>query len=207
MIYDARKLLDDRGYTKTESILNEWNYVKEWIGAEYAASKKAIKGLKGAAFSAATMCVSHNAPLDMLMYYDARPCGWNGMFNTDFVYEPLKGYFPFWMYNKLYLQDYSVFSESLDKTVYAAAAGSENGNGAVMVTYFDDDAKEKNKIVEIAFNGIKGEKTLEFYLLDEDNDATLVKTEQINNEISNIQLEMSLYSTYLIQIKDDELEK
>ena len=27
---ETRKVLDDFGYTETESILNEWNYVRGW---------------------------------------------------------------------------------------------------------------------------------------------------------------------------------
>ena len=59
--------------------------------------------MKGAAFTGAVMSALQNNPdVDMLMYYDARPCGMNGLFNTDFVNECLKGYYPFRMFNELY---------------------------------------------------------------------------------------------------------
>ena len=96
----ARKLLDMYGFTETESILNEWNYVKGWIGEEWIYSLKTEKSLKGSAFIAATICMAQYEKLDHLMFYDARPCGMNSMFNTDFVFERLKGYYPFYMFHK-----------------------------------------------------------------------------------------------------------
>ena len=98
----ARKLMDEAGYTEAESILNEWNYVKGWVGDEWIYSLKMEKGLKGASFIAANMLMAQNEPLDILMYYDARPCGMNGMYSTDLVCNTLKGYHPFHMFNKLF---------------------------------------------------------------------------------------------------------
>ena len=98
----ARRLLDQYGFTRTESILNEWNYVKSFHGDEWLYSLRMEKSLKGAAFIGAVMCTCQKLPLDMLMYYDARPCGMNGMFSTDFVCDRLKGYYPFYMFNALY---------------------------------------------------------------------------------------------------------
>ena len=51
-----RELLDSYGFTKTESILNEWNYVRSFCGDDWLYSLKAEKGLKGASFTTAVMC-------------------------------------------------------------------------------------------------------------------------------------------------------
>ena len=55
---------------------------------------------KGASFVAATMIDCQSAPLDHLMYYDARPNGMNGMFSPSSL-EPMKGYYPFYAWSKL----------------------------------------------------------------------------------------------------------
>lgn len=91
----VRTLLDKHGFQSTESILNEWNYVRGWTGDDWLYSLKTEKGLKGASFITAVMCACQFVPLDMLMYYDARPCAMNGLFCTDWVCECLKGYYPF----------------------------------------------------------------------------------------------------------------
>ena len=50
----ARQRLDQVGFTETESILNEWNYVKGWHGNDWLYSLKTMKNLKGSAFIAST---------------------------------------------------------------------------------------------------------------------------------------------------------
>jgi len=99
---DARKMMDDCGFAKAESILNEWNYVKGWTD-DWVYSLEVERGRfnqKGAAFVAATMIDCQSAPLDHLMYYDARPVGMNGLFEYTSL-EPLKGYYPFYAWTRL----------------------------------------------------------------------------------------------------------
>lgn len=98
-----RKMLDDAGYVKTESILDEWNYVKGW-GDDWVHSVEVESGRfnqKGAAFIAAAMVDCQYAPVDMLMYYDARiGTAMNGMFDATTLW-PKKGYYPFYAWSKL----------------------------------------------------------------------------------------------------------
>ena len=79
-----RAMMDKYGYADCESLLNEWNYVKGWTD-DWPYSLEVERGAfnqKGAAFVAATMIDCQvAAPLDHLMYYDARPFGMNGMFS------------------------------------------------------------------------------------------------------------------------------
>ena len=85
----AKEMLIKYGYKETETILNEWNYVRDWSNRlEYV---QTIHGMKGAAYVAATMCaVQNSGNLDMLMYYDARQATpWNGMFDF-YTQKPLK---------------------------------------------------------------------------------------------------------------------
>ncbi len=191
-----REILDKYGFTETESILNEWNYVAGWEGDDWLYSLKSIKGLKGASFTAAVMCEGQYSSLDMLMYYDARPGAMNGLFCTDWVCENLKGYYPFKMFNELYKKGCAIRVEN-DEAIYVAAAKNEYET-SIMLTYFDNDEKERVVDVEIILEGSHNERIAEIYLLDENNNMEIVESKVVKGEIK---LKISLFSTVLISLK------
>ena len=184
----------------TELILNEWNYVRSWQGDAYSYGMHAIKGLKGSSFIAGCMCVGQQSKLDHLMYYDARPCGWNGMFDTDFL-TPLKGYYPFKMFSQLYRMGNCVSAVSDDSQLYSVAALG-NGEAGIMVTNFidDDDAPAKDVQIDFANLPFSGPVQVEYYLLDETHDMELVRSEKISATEFSSYLNIPLYSTYFINI-------
>ena len=98
-----RKMMDEKGFAATESILNEWNYVKGWTD-DFVHSLEVESGRfnqKGAAFIAAAMVDCQSAPLDMLMFYDARVgCAMNNIFDFTTLW-PKKGYYPFYAWSKM----------------------------------------------------------------------------------------------------------
>ena len=195
----TRKVLDSYGLQDTESILDEWNYVKGWCGDEWLYSLRQEKGIKGAAFIASAMCSCQYEPLDMLMYYDARPCGMNGMFNTDFVCDCLKGYYPFRMFNELYKLKNCVKAESDNVNIKACAAVSEDGeNAAVMISYFDDNDNAPQEKIELDINGLPDLTNVQIYILDETHDMELIRSEKIVGE--KLSLDMPLFTTYLIKL-------
>ena len=198
----AREILDSYGLTECESHLNEWNYVRGWEGDDWIYSLHQMKNHKGAAFIAATMLMSQSEPLDMLMYYDARRGGMNGMFDTDIISILLKGYYPFYMFNCLYAQKNQVeatVSEADDVWV-AAALGDE---GAVMATYYnDDDNAPAEKEVKVTFKNVKAPHgvRLEYYLHGKDNDCELLREEIFTAEQFSAYVKMPLNSTYLFKV-------
>lgn len=174
-----RNMLDEYGYPDTESILNEWNYIQSWDNFNY--SVKQIIGIKGAAFTAACMCMcQNNTSVDMLMYYDARPSAYDGLFDF-YTLEPLKGYYPFRMFNELYRLGTACKCEVDGKELYAAAAKDEDKN-AVMLSYYTDD-DTCTEPFDIVLNFESGAECYELLLLDKDRDAesigTVKKGEQI----------------------------
>ena len=163
----AKQLLIKYGYKDTETILNEWNYVRDWGNRlEYV---QTIHEMKGAAYVAATMCaVQNSGNLDMLMYYDARLyTPWNGMFDF-YTQKPLKGYYPFKMFSSLYKLKNQTKCESDDKDIIATSA-TDNEKCAAMITYYALDEGE-DKTVKIN----TGISSMKCYLLDEENDMTEV---------------------------------
>jgi hypothetical protein len=130
---------------------------------------KHILSIKGAAFTAANMCGGQNdTSIDMLMYYDARPSAYNGLFDY-YTNEPLKGYYPFKMFNELYKLGAAYRCKTDAAGIYAAAA--KNGeDAAVMITYFtDDDACTEERELLLDFDG--GAACYEMLLLDSHRDC------------------------------------
>ena len=193
-------VVNANGFEGVESILNEWNYVKGWIGDEWVYSLKAEKSLKGSAFIAAVMCMAQYEAVDNLMFYDARPSGMNSMFCTDFVCDRLKGYYPFYMFNQLYQGDGAVEVEHESADVWAAAATGEES--AVMLSYFTDDDTAPEKTVKVEFTGVENPNgvRLEYYCLDGEHDCELVREEIFTAQEFAAYIKMPRWSSYLLKI-------
>ena len=165
-----RAKLDEYGFVETESILNEWNYIKSWD--EFIYSVKQIISLKGAAFTAACMCGFQNdTSVDMLMYYDARPSKFNGLFDY-YTNEPLKGYYPFKMFDVLYRMGEACKCEKEDSDIYAAAAKCGDESSVMISRYTDDDSCIGIKKLKLEILG--GAKCYEMFVLDEAKNAESV---------------------------------
>ena len=197
----TRQMLDSLGYTQTESICNEWNYVKGWKGDEFVYSKKSIKGVKGPSYTLSVMCDCQYDSVDMLMYYDARPGGFNGLFATDFVSEVLKGYYPFKMFNELYKLG-NCSSIQLDANLHGCAA-VDGRKAALTFTYFVDEDTAPAEDVKISFAGFAGENGVKasYYVLDENHDLELVKEEFFGAESYATVLKTELFTSYLILLE------
>lgn len=188
-----RKLLEKYGYTESESILNEWNYVRGW-GDAYIYSIKTIISMKGAAFTASAMLSAQNAPIDMLMYYDARPCVLNGMWDF-YTMEPLKGYYPFLMFSELYNLGNAAVVDNAVKDIKAVAAVSEAGQAVMLSYYSDDDESTEVKEFELALSGMTSDKVIIEVL---DLEHTMTKSEAVTTN-GRIKLTMMKNSVVLIK--------
>ena len=164
-----RKLLDENGYRETESILDEWNYVRDW-SANFTYSIHQIIGLKGAAFGAAMMIRCQDAPLDMLMYYDARPTVFNGLFGY-YDYAPLKTYHVFAAWAKLARLGTQIKVDVKGRRGISAT-GATDGKGRIgimIARFFEEDDLPGEVPLTLKVKGVdlRGAK---LYLLDEKHD-------------------------------------
>ena len=161
-----RKLLEKYGYGKVESILNEWNYVRCWT-KEFVYSIKQIISIKGAAFTAACMSILQNNPdVDMLMYYDARPTAFNGLWDM-YAYEELRGYYPFYIFANLYDLGTQVENVSDDENVYVVGARNGDKVGA-MITYYAENDNLNSEKIEVSVEGFDMSNA-KIYIVDETN--------------------------------------
>jgi len=194
----VRSKLDAAGFTGTESILNEYNYVKGWTEL-FIYSIRQIIGIKGAAFTAGCMCGCQNAGLDMLMYYDARPTPFNGIFDY-YTLEPLKGYYPFAAFNELYKLGTQYASSSDDSDVFITCAGNSEGKRAVMAVYYTDDDKAKSRGVTLSGDDFS---KYSFRLLDKHLDLEEISIAA--DADGSIQIELLPNSVLLAEKKQQEL--
>jgi len=202
----TRDMLDKYGYTGTETNCNEWNYVRGWVGDDWIYSLKAEKSLKGASFIAGTMCACQYAPVDMLMYYDARPGGMNGMFSTDIISVILKGYYPFKMFNELYKLGTAAEVQTEGNAFAAAAVNGDRA--AVMLTHYSDEDNAPAEWFKVNLRGfIPGEGKAvraEVYLLDNDHDMELVREEIFTGDAYAPVLNIPHCGTVLIKLERTE---
>lgn len=173
-VREANKIFERCGYGNAETYLNEWNYVKGWLGNEWIYTIESEQGIKGAAYVTAVMCACQKEKLDGLMYYDARPsCAMNGMF--DELLRPRKTYYAIKAFGELLRAGNEVFSEIDGEDIYACAASGKNENGKeeslALISYFSDEESLAPKEVTLDFTGLATGKTKgEIYLLDGEND-------------------------------------
>ena len=201
LIRKYRALLDENGYEKSESILNEWNYVRGWIGDDWIYSLKTEKSLKGSSFIASVMCIGQAEALDMLMYYDARPCGMNGMFKTDMVCEKLKGYYPFYMFNQLYKLGNAVATGIDDENIYAAAAKSDTEAAIMLTRYNDEEIPSDNVKIDLCSFGDNNGTEIEIFVLDEARDLESTFKAIYYGDRFTVELPAPNYTSYLIKLK------
>ena len=197
----VRALLDKYGFTATESILNEWNYVRGWEGDDWIYSLRTEKSLKGAAFIAATMLACQKIPLDNLMFYDARPGGMNSLFATDCVAECLKGYYPFLMFNKLYSLRQELTVQSDHPVIYICAAGKPD-QAAVMLTHYADDDSQTPLPTRVSLDGLQTDKTTQvtISLLDETHNSEEIQRFALLGSHVEVYLTLPLHTTALIEL-------
>lgn len=168
---NIRKLLTEHGYENAESILDEWNYIKNWSDM-YQYSINVIHGMKGAAFVASMITAGQKSPnVDMMMYYCTMYNTWCGAFDM-YTYERLKGYYPLMWYGKFYDMDAEIRCEADPENIYSLCGVDKDNKILCMLTnYSDENETEKHISLDFGKNG-----RYEIYLLDETHDAQLVNT-------------------------------
>ena len=105
------------------------------------------------------------------------------------------------MFNQLYKLDNAVALEREGADVWAAAAKSEAEHSVMLSYYNDDDNAASEKQVKVSFFGVKSKNgvRLEYYLLDENHDAELVREEIFTASEFAAYLKMPLHGVYLLK--------
>ena len=140
----------------------------------------------------------------MLMYYDARPSqSWNGMFDHEVIGRPLKGYYPFPMFDTLYkLGECVSVNGNNDEEGYVCAAKCKD-NAAILVTHFNDEDSTDSKYLPIDISGFGSENgtEVEFYLLDDSHDCELVGRSIYYGDRFTVELKFPNFTSYMLKLK------
>lgn len=142
-----KAFLSEFGYDDTEIICDEYNYMEDF-GTRFVPSLEHVTGIHGAAFTSAFMLTGQkDKNCDMLMFYTAAPCAWNGLFDYC-SFRPIKGYYVFWAFSELYKIGDEVECFCEDKNIYACAA-SDAERRALVITHYDEDFNAVQKAVKL----------------------------------------------------------
>lgn len=195
----VKELLLKNGFTETETILNEWNYVRGWYGEDMKYSYRTIRNEKGAAFCAASMLTVQKTPLDMFMYYDARPTTvYNGLFERGTL-ELCKPYYAFWQFNKLYQLKNEVHSAANSENIYVGAAIDGKQAAVQLVYYAEEELTEEE--VAVCLRGLQDTFRVSVIVTDKVHDNQLVRKEVCGGKETTIYLNLQQHSTVLLSIE------
>ncbi|HLX60213.1 MAG TPA: hypothetical protein VKX17_02915, partial [Planctomycetota bacterium] len=158
---EMRALLDRRGFAKTESHLNEWNYLPrdDWtpmlLGGQGVPREKffdEIGGAPGAAFSATALLTLQDSPLDAANYYTGEIQGF-GLFN--FYGVPKKTFYAFKAFKLLLETPNRVSAHSSDGKLAICAGLSQNKSSAqILISSFQSNVTLIKLVIEHApWNG------------------------------------------------------
>ena len=197
----ANTLFSECGYPDAETILNEWNYIRGWLGENWSYSLRTEKNRKGASFIAGAMCIGQREDLDMLMYYDARPCGMNGLFDTETL-APLPGYYALYGFRELRrLGRYVPTEIDYDAGIYTCAAKSDDA-AAVLISYYSDDDNAPAKLGRFELDNVFPGQTVkvELWASDGTREPGLVHEEYFTADKFAVYLPVSLHGIYMLRI-------
>ena len=197
----AREFLDEYGYTGTESIYDEWNYVRNW--ADCDESWKTGRSLKGAAFDAGVLTALQRGPVDIANYYDAQlkfAGSWCGLFAKAPVrahagihpVQPLKPYYAFKAFGELYRLGTEVLSSIQGEGLYTLAA-SDGKTGKVLLVNFREEYAVKQSL-SLSLEGCAG-RIRSYRILDETHNLTDLPVPEGG------QLELPAYSVALLEVE------
>ena len=208
--------MDAHGFSKTESIFDEWNYVKGWQGGEWQYSRQVESGRfiqKGAAFAAAVMSECQNAPVDLLMYYDTRTYGGMNMLFDPISCREMKGYYPFYAWSKLRCDYGTQISATTDEQVpeksptgaqlFVTAAKNPGGDLAIwMARYAKDNNIQDWRMVRIVLPKTSERCRAICHLTDDIRTYTEIAVDR--NEDGSLELQLVPNSFALLEIVNDK---
>ena len=158
-----RSKLNEVGYTDTETMLDEWNYMESWDRTIQPLYYPAMKDHRGAAFYAAMLCAMQNeTDLTSAAYFEADIVKeFCGIFNVKEMrisivhpatVEPTKGFYAFKAFNSLYRMGEQVTHNCDNTALRVTAAAGECGCGALF-------ANQENEAIELSLTleGMQGE--------------------------------------------------
>jgi len=205
----VRRLLDRQGFERTESHLNEWNYLpaNDW-GPMMTKDSQLRKrwfdrqaGAEGAAFTAAVLVLLQDAPLDAANFYSADIQGF-GMFTEHGV--PKKAFYALKAFKMLVDTPMRLAVNGHIPDGLAVGAGLEKLRRRVTILASNFGACDQQ--LRLHVNGLpwRGLAVCEVLLLDGQHDLTPILSRQFVGEATVVEQAVRPASVYLITLRAAE---
>jgi len=187
----VRTRLDASGFTKTESVFDEWNRMND---AKNVFDE--MRAMPGAVFVGAAFSLMQNSSIDKAMYYDALPTRqYGGLYHFPSC-DVTKTYYAFKMFNILYRLKNAVQSVSTVDKVTVTAARDE-----VKAAVFITNRGDQECPVSVALSGIpQGCTVSTLFLLDDAHDMDQVRTDPLPPSGTSLQLTLPARSVMLAKL-------
>jgi xylan 1,4-beta-xylosidase len=176
-----RQVLDEHGFTKTESHFNEWNYLpnedwrpmmKEGQGLPRERWSAEMGGPKGAAFAAWALMSLQDAPVDMANFYTAE-IQMFGMFNFNGV--PRKNFYAFKAFRALLDTPRRVKTPPCATGQVAMCAGLNPANTQAAILMSNFNTADGAPTLAVQTLPWSGPTSFELYLVDATRDFASVR--------------------------------
>lgn len=205
-----REMLNKYGFSKAESVLDEWSYYPGNWGQHTDINAvgdpkyvdgvaKEVQGAAGAAFDAATLILLQDSPVDIANFYHGTTVMLWGMFNDHGV--PEKTYYTFKAFKYLLETPDRVRTERSDVSALTAIAGlsHDKAQATLMVSNYGSACNRYN----MRFKNLpwKNGATYDKYVLDKDHDLDLVKSETLVGTSAVLPESVDVPSVCLIRLK------
>ena len=191
--YALHNCLQENGYTETELICDEWNYMESWN--HQPRSFRKLLGPTGAAFCGALMLAFQHSPIQLAAYFEADVVKeWCGIFKVrdmeigqhnpakkDInILDPRKPFYAFKAFGKLLALGTEVETVCEDKGMYICAAKNEEEQSVMVVSY---QSGIVDGVTEIELKGLPKEGCkIQVYLTDEGYDEKLEREFECEEE-------------------------
>jgi len=202
----VQELLDRHGFSKVESILDEWNYFPgEWSRQENEAEYRKnlfadqMGGVSGAAFVASVFIYLQDSTVALADFYQGTNLFWGGLYDEFGV--PRKPFFTF-----------KAFKFLLDTPQRVSASGSGQ-NGFATIAGLSDDKSEATILISnfgthynhynLSLRGLpwKTSFVYEKYMIDSHHDLDLIRSEKFEHGTATVSEDVETPSVCLIRLR------
>jgi len=199
----VRKLLDQHGFEKAESHMNEWNYIPDnnWNhlmkdqGAVRRQAYEAQSGVKGAAYLANVLMLLQDLPVDVANFY-ATTAGLFGIFSE--YGEPRKAYYAHKAFAELLQTPIRISTtyDPQDSLVVCSGTNEARDVITVLISNFTNTSKETQ--IDIRGSLGKDVNRYEFFMIDDTKDLSELEVQTTPEQ--NIAITLVGPSVMLVRI-------
>lgn len=186
----ARKFLDELGFHKVETCINEWHYLLSWEGIQSSASSELYKravcgptglnGIDSAAFNLAVLSGWQSTPLDSAFYYGA---GVDGNWGFRDVYRSFnKSFYSMKMFGQILSNcTDQVASHSFSSSIFTLGAWNQDKTKAMLLIV---DYRGSSPVLDVQIDGLEHVSYLSARTLDNSHNNFSVPVEMHRSVLS-----------------------